>query len=445
MPVSNPSPTTATPNQVITWTFTLTNTLGRDVQVTGITLSSASSPGFSNFLVSTPLPASMPTGQPKVFTGTVQVPSTTGLKDLKMNIAYKTMDPNCAPPSCSMPDAQIVQINVQPGGGITCNAVSLSPNSFPPTGGDGELSATCLQNGQPANCPSTGWSWSHTLAPQSTAVFLPSSTSPPTLTFRVNPGTPAPQSGTVTATLNGVLCSSPASVTITQGGNQPDYVVSAISVPFPYVSEQFNSRVSTKNIGGVAASSPSVTRVTFPNNPDVRQTISRGLNPGEEVTGDAPFTCPATANTYEEYAKADNDGAITESNENNNELRQNVFCSPVPNACRLQFINHPSPDFGPGENAEVQAVCTFNGATATCPALTWREDANEASLNASSTPRLLDPRTRLTVNSPVLQEQLDRKVEASSSEPSVPLTCTPAPFNVRTTGGGGGLRINAGG
>lgn len=439
------SPQNPAPGSQITFSFNVQNNGNKDISVTSIALESGSQ--FSNLQITSPaIPFTVTAnGGTRQVGGTVSVPNSQGAFPLRLAVNSQTTTADCTGNIrvCSAPQLFVVNVQVGPGGGITCNAVSLSPNTFPSTGGDGALSATCLQNGQPVACPSAGWSWSHTLTPAANAIFLPSQTSPPPLTFRVLSGINAPQSGTVTATLNGVPCTTPASVSITPGGNQPDYIISKITVPFPYVNEQFTSQVTTKNQGPAAATSASVTRVTFPNNPDVRQTINRGLNQNEEVTGPAPFACPATPGTYEEYAKADNDAAITESNENNNELRQNVFCSPIPNACRLQFLNHPSPDFGPGENAEVQAVCTFNGETATCPALSWNEDADEASLNASSTPRSLDPRTRLTVNPVVQREQLGRNVRASSSEPAVPLTCTPVPFNVRTTGGGIGLRITA--
>lgn len=281
-----------------------------------------------------------------------------------------------------------VAINVVPGGAITCDVVSLSPNSFPPTGGDGQLSATCKQNGGSVTCPPTGWSWSHTLVPTANAIFIPSVTSPPTLTFRVLSGTNPSQSGTVTATLNGVQCATPAQVSITGGGQTCSLSISSKTPPYTFTVGELatdvvaacqNPALCPTLTWSVASTPPNFGSLRDPSTP-------AGNSPTNQFT---PLLAGAgTINAINGALTCTVPGGIT-INSGGAGIQLNCEVDPV----------HGNVFFPP-DSSDILAHCTEGGVPKACPKLDWTHNIQgDVVLNTPTAGGPTPIRNKLTINS----------------------------------------------
>ncbi len=224
------------------------------------------------------------------------------------------------------------------------------------------------------------------------------------------------------------------SITVQPPAPQPDYTPSIAPLPLVYVGEQFQSQITTRNIGGACAQANSFTNATFPypSGSTARLSVLPLCPPPQMPSSSssaASFSCPSTAGAYTLLAYADADGVITESSESNNNASASLYCSPKPDSCVISVAGGNA-NFGTPDSGIFSAACTYLGSSVFCPALAWSHTAaGNVQLNPTSTPRAFSPQSTLTISSGV-STQLDREVRASSSEPAITLVCNPAKFNI---------------
>ncbi len=293
-------------------------------------------------------------------------------------------------------------------------------------GQSAQLKATCAN---PSTCPSL--TWSHTASSATTTVPNPTTAQNPQTTLAIAATEPV---GSYSASAsNGALACTSQQFNVVSLSTLPNYVVQYISpAGFHFVGEQFDSNVTTQNIGADATAS-SVTSASFLG--QVGQIPVPPLPSQANYTRQVLFTC-LSSGTSTENAIADATSQITESNEGDNSLGIPVFCSPKPVSCSCGIVNH-NLNLTENESVIVNATCyDASHNIVLCPALNWSHNAtgSTVNLNPTATSRNMTPETNLSVGAGAVA-QLNIAVKAVSAEPLIPLQCTPAQFNIITEPG----------
>ena len=400
--------------------------------MTSITLASGSQ--FTNLQIPG-IPVIIPANGQQLVSGTVNVPNTQGLAHLYLQIQSQTTVADCTgtTPHCNLPQLLAVDVNVGQGGGNTCT-ISLDKTTFVVTSTTSDSTtarAVCKDASQNVvACPALTWQSSIQPPPTPPYDFNPNPTPSklnPTSAFTVHAGTTAQSGKTVTATdpTASVTCNTIANVQVQQGGGVATYC--ALTVPSP-IAPGVPTQVAAdcKDINGAVAACPKLGwSVAF--NPSGSglfnpNPTSSMVHPTTDLTVDpsTPIGATGTVSAQEQGGSLTCPGkTFTVGSGEGGGIQ--LSCG---------FLNHPSPDFFPGDSATVQTTCTDNGQPTGCPPLTWDSSQIQgSSMNPAHTPPPTgsQPTSTFKIDPAALVPQLNKQIQISCDPPAV---CNPAPCTV---------------
>ncbi|MFH1750469.1 MAG: CARDB domain-containing protein, partial [Candidatus Micrarchaeota archaeon] len=129
-------------------------------------------------------------------------------------------------------------------------------------------------------------------------------------------------------------------------GSGPDYVIQELgfSKTNPVVGETVTVTVITKNAGSGNSPSSSTTRLNKPAG-QYNNFAVPALSAGSTDTDTTTFTCPSTG-SFSFTAITDNTGAVTESDESNNQLSNSINCGTNQPDLIIEAINFSNPTPG---------------------------------------------------------------------------------------------------